>query len=383
MVASVSDESASLARRHSSRRRASAASVAGSFGVELDAGRPDQGHRAGEDRLVEVDAAEPLHALGSAELLEAGLGLAQDRRVERAAAEVVDRDDRAGRDALLARVVDRRRLRLGQQRHRTDVRLADRLPEQVDLVLAVARRVAQRDRGRRPAELLADAQHDAAQQVREEGLGAVGRAAEDDRGRVAQAALELAAGPGRLGERPMLGGLAGQDLAVGPQDHDRGDGRRLLAELEDLETIVARRRGSGVRGPEIDPERVLHHLTSTAVRGCTTRLPGAESTVRHVARDVGRYTPGPEGGPRQRCREAEPPRPKPPRRRPSRPAPTRVRRRTPVRSGSRSSWPTSVDPRPSPGATTWPHGSTGSPRGSPGPRPSSASSASSRRARAR
>ena len=56
----------------------------------------------GEQRLVEVDAAEAFHALGAAELLEAVLGLAQDRRVEGAAAEVVDRDDRAGRDPFLA-----------------------------------------------------------------------------------------------------------------------------------------------------------------------------------------------------------------------------------------------------------------------------------------
>ena len=127
MVASVSDESASLSRRHSSRSRAIAASVAGSFGVELDARRADHGHRAGEERLVEVDAAEPLHPLGPAELLEAGLGLAQDRRVERAAAEVVDGDDGAGRDALLARVVDGGGLGLGQERDRADVGLADRL----------------------------------------------------------------------------------------------------------------------------------------------------------------------------------------------------------------------------------------------------------------
>ena len=127
IVVSVSDDSASLARRHSSRRRAIAASVAGSFGSSVDAGGADHGHDAGEQRLVEVDAAEPLHALGPAELLEPGLGLAQDRRVERPAAEVVDRDDRADRHALLPRVVDRGRLGLGEQRDVADVGLADGL----------------------------------------------------------------------------------------------------------------------------------------------------------------------------------------------------------------------------------------------------------------
>ncbi len=83
--------------------------------VQLDPGRSNDGHRAGEERLVEVDPAEPLHAFGTAELLEPGLGLAQDGRVERAATEVVDRDDRAGRHALLPGVVDGGRFGLGQQ----------------------------------------------------------------------------------------------------------------------------------------------------------------------------------------------------------------------------------------------------------------------------
>ena len=111
----------------------------------------------GEERLVEVDAAEPLHPLRAAELLEPVLGLAQDRGVERPAAEVVDGDDRAGRDPLLLGVVDGRRLGLGQQRHVGEIRLADRLLEQVDLVGAVARRMGHDDRvrggpglGRRP-----------------------------------------------------------------------------------------------------------------------------------------------------------------------------------------------------------------------------------------
>ena len=81
---------------------------------------------AGEERLVEVDAAEPLHPLGPAQLLEAGLGLAQDRRVERPAAEVVDGDDRAGRDPLLPGVVDGGRLGLGQERDAARCRPAGR-----------------------------------------------------------------------------------------------------------------------------------------------------------------------------------------------------------------------------------------------------------------
>ena len=67
IVASVSDDSASLARRHSSRSRASAASVAGSLASTCTPLRGDQRHHPAEEGLVEVDAAESLQALGLAE----------------------------------------------------------------------------------------------------------------------------------------------------------------------------------------------------------------------------------------------------------------------------------------------------------------------------
>ena len=69
----------------------------------------------GEHGLVEVDAAEALDALGRADQLEAVAGLAQHGGVERAAAEVVDRDDVAGADPLGRGVVDRRGLGLGDE----------------------------------------------------------------------------------------------------------------------------------------------------------------------------------------------------------------------------------------------------------------------------
>ena len=83
--------------------------------VERDAGGPDRGHDVGEDRFVEVDPAESLHALRTTELVEPVLGLAQDRGVERAAAEVVDGDHLARRDALLEGVVEGGGLRLGDE----------------------------------------------------------------------------------------------------------------------------------------------------------------------------------------------------------------------------------------------------------------------------
>ena len=273
IVVSVSDDSASLARRHSSRRRAIAASVAGSFGSIVAPSGADHGHDPGEERLVEVDAAEALHALGPAELLEPVVGLAQDGRVEGAATEVVDGDHGPGGDAFLAGVVDRRRLGLGQERDVVDVGLADGLLEQVDLVRAVARRVGDDDRIGRAAHLARHARDDRLQQMRDQRLGSVWRAAEDDRGRIAQAALELARGPGRLSERAALGGVAGQDLAVGAEHDDRRDGRRAFAELEDLDALADGRGGRRVGRPEIDPERVRHRASPRSP------LPSPEHTV--------------------------------------------------------------------------------------------------------
>ena len=66
--------------------------------VHRDAIRADEADHAAGERLVEVDAAEVLHLLGGPDFLETGLGLAQDRGVERPAAEVVDRDERADRE---------------------------------------------------------------------------------------------------------------------------------------------------------------------------------------------------------------------------------------------------------------------------------------------
>ena len=68
----------------------------------------------GEDRVVEVDPAETLDALGPAQQREAAV-LADHRGVEGAAAQVVDRDDRARLDALGGGVADRGRPGLGEE----------------------------------------------------------------------------------------------------------------------------------------------------------------------------------------------------------------------------------------------------------------------------
>ena len=118
-----------------------------------------------------------------------------------------------------------------------------------------------------------------------------GRAAEDDRGRVAEAALELARGPGRLAERASLGGVAGEDLAVGAQDDDGRDRRRPLAQLEDLDPVVARRRGGRVGRSEIDPERVRHRFSPSSPGWRATSL--ACLPARYPEGTLGPMTNGP------------------------------------------------------------------------------------------
>jgi hypothetical protein len=85
---------------------------------------------------------------------------------------------------------------------------ADGLLQQVLREVAPARRVADADRGRLLALALGDLLDDGGQQPRGERLRRPGGAAEQDRRRVAEPALELAGDAVRLGDRAALGGLA-------------------------------------------------------------------------------------------------------------------------------------------------------------------------------
>jgi hypothetical protein len=87
-----------------------------------------------QHRLVEVDSAEAFDALGLAERDEAVLGAPQHRRVERAAAQVVDRDDLARVDALARRVVHRRGFGFGDELRAREPRELHGLTQQLDLV---------------------------------------------------------------------------------------------------------------------------------------------------------------------------------------------------------------------------------------------------------
>ncbi|GAA3248465.1 hypothetical protein GCM10017691_58650 [Pseudonocardia petroleophila] len=223
-----------------------------------------------EDGLVEVDAAQALQALGPPEQAEPGgpgtgprrVGLADDGRVERAAAEVVDGDRGARLDALGRGVVQGGGLGLGEVGDR-DALCGEGPGEQVALVRAPRRGVGDGDPGGGPALALGDAVDDPADQPGGELLGRPGAPGDDDRGGVADAALELADDAVGVGERPALGGVPDDHGAVGGQEQHGGDGRAAGPERDDLglhpATVVgpAHRRG-GVRRPQIDPELVSH-----------------------------------------------------------------------------------------------------------------------------
>ena len=93
MVASTSTDRASLARVQSWRSRARATTVFGSLMVEFGQRPAGEVVDVGEDGVVEVRAPQSLDPLGRPDDLEAVRRAAEDRRVEGAASEVVDRKD--------------------------------------------------------------------------------------------------------------------------------------------------------------------------------------------------------------------------------------------------------------------------------------------------
>ncbi len=208
--------------------------------------------------LVEVDAAEALHALGGADDLEPLLTAAHHGGVERAAPQVVHGDHRAGLEPALRGVERGRGDRFGQHERRIEVDLADRLGEEVELVRPPVGGVRERDGARRLALLLLHPVDRPAQQAGHQHLGGVRRSAEDDGRRVAHAALELAGHPAGVARGPPGGRLADQDLAVVAQVDDRRHRGGAVAEGEGLDharPLGGRRR---VGRAEIDPQVVRH-----------------------------------------------------------------------------------------------------------------------------
>ena len=235
----------------------------GVVGVEVFLGVVDRGADVAEHGGVDVDAAQALDALGRPEHREPAVGLlAEHRGVERAAAEVVHGHDRALLDPLLGGVGDGGRLRLGDEVDAGHAGDLGRLLEQVALVGPPVGGVGQHHRRRA---LAAAGVHggvdDPGEQLAGEHLGRDAGLAHEQRRGVAQPPLELAGDPPGIGDGVPLGGVAGDEPAVGLQAQHRRCGRPPLAERDHLgaplgRTLVHRRRG--VRRAEIDAEEVAH-----------------------------------------------------------------------------------------------------------------------------
>ena len=99
-----------------------------------------------DDHLVEVDTTQPFEPFGRPEDLGAAFVALHDGRVERAAAEVVDGDDVAGREAAEADVVQRGGDRFGHERDRADAGQPPGFAQQIELVVAPCRGVGEDDR---------------------------------------------------------------------------------------------------------------------------------------------------------------------------------------------------------------------------------------------
>jgi hypothetical protein len=89
---------------------------------------------------------------------------------------------------------------------------------------------------------------DLGEQARHQGVRRVRRPADQDRHRVAHAALELPGQPAGLDRAAPLGRLADEDLAVGRDKYQRRDLGAPAAQLGDLDAVVDPHRRRGVRG---------------------------------------------------------------------------------------------------------------------------------------
>jgi hypothetical protein len=238
-------------------------------GVGAVKGVAERGTHVCHDGFVEVDSAETLDALWSADGLEPGGGLAQDSSIERATAEVVHGDHVAHLHALGGRVLHGSGDRLGDQRGRAHTGGRDRLAQQVELVGTPVGGVGDGHRVGRTTLPLDDigqhlSEHRSHQPIRTE-RGAV----ENDRCRVAEATLERAGGTGGFLHTAPVGCIAHQQLAVVAQEDDGRNGDRVVAERHHLGTAATHHRSGSERRTQIETQRVAH--SAAPFRRCAAR----------------------------------------------------------------------------------------------------------------
>ena len=214
--------------------------------------------------LVEVDPAEAFDALGLTHRHESVADTTHDGRVERATAEVVDRDDAAFLDPLARREVHRGRLGLGDEPRAGHPGNGGCLFEELTLVRPPVGWMGDRDRGRRPTLALGDGVDDVPDDGGHQALRRVRRVPENDRRGVAEPPLELACQPGRLLLAAARGGIADEQFTVVTQQHGGRDRRGVVAQSDDLDPAIAGHRGGRERGTEIDPEGVTHATSDSS-----------------------------------------------------------------------------------------------------------------------
>ena len=145
-----------------------------------------------------------------------------------------------------------------QQAGGGQVHEAQRLAQHVPLELAPVRGVGHGHCGGRTTLGLGDRGGDPAQDLGQAPVDRHRRATEQERGRVADAPLELAGHPVGLLRGPPLGGVADQELAVVAEEHDRRHRRGPVPERGHLGAPAAGDAGGRVGGAEVDAQRVGH-----------------------------------------------------------------------------------------------------------------------------
>ena len=255
---SVLNDSTSLASTQSRRSRASPTVVAGSVSSRFWTSGPSvvrTWRNTASSKSIPPRCSTPS---GGPASRNPGAVAQEDGGVERAAAEVVDRDLLALGHPVARRVGDRRSLGLGARLDVAQAGELDRLPQEVALERAPVGRVRHAHvLGRAALPLGGDADHPGQQPGRQR-LRRERRPADHERNRVADPPLELPHHPRRLRRALLLGGLADDDLAVGAHEHHRRHLHGPDAQSEHLHPAVDVDRRSRIGGAQIDTQPVTH-----------------------------------------------------------------------------------------------------------------------------
>ncbi len=249
-------------------------------------GRADRPRDVVEDGLVDVDATDVVVTAGFAAHLETTVGLSQHRRVEGAAAEIVDTDMIAWGEAVLRRVVSRGCHRLRKEPDVGEAGEPSGLFHQVLAVTGPGGGAGQHHMARRLRFTLGDFTDDKSDHVGDEVGYLHRRVGESYRHVIAEPALELPCHPGRIGYGTPFRGLTDQHYSVVTQEQYGRYRPRAFAEVDDLSPPVPPDRGRGERGPDVDAEGIGHEAAakasivgSASERGAQRRTPPGYTVI--------------------------------------------------------------------------------------------------------